>query len=105
MSQIDHEMEQIGRRGGALARFSSVATFAAPDHGALTNRSRAEPLLPRAWHALHAAVRPAADAISTWLERARMRRHLMMLDDRLLRDIGLTRLQVRKEAEKPFWRV
>jgi uncharacterized protein YjiS (DUF1127 family) len=88
MSQIDREMEQIGRRGGALAPFSSVPTSAAPHHG----------------HALHAALGAAASAISSWLERARMRRHLLMLDDRLLRDIGVTRQQVWTEAEKPFWR-
>jgi uncharacterized protein YjiS (DUF1127 family) len=33
-----------------------------------------------------------------------MRLHLLMLDDRLLRDIGVTRQQVWTEAEKPFWR-
>jgi uncharacterized protein YjiS (DUF1127 family) len=88
MSQIDREMEQIGRRGGALAPFSSVPTLAAPHHG----------------RALHAALGAAVSAISSWLERARMRRHLLMLDDRLLRDIGVTRQQVWTEAEKPFWR-
>ena len=45
------------------------------------------------------------DVISTWRERARMRRQLLLLDDRLLRDIGITRLEARSEAEKPFWQV
>jgi uncharacterized protein YjiS (DUF1127 family) len=105
MSQINREMEQIERRGGLVTPFSSVATLAAPHHGALTARPLSEPWLPRAWRALHAALRPAAEAISTWRERARMRHQLLMLDDRLLRDIGITRLQARSEAEKPFWRV
>lgn len=35
---------------------------------------------------------------------SRQRRHLSMLDDRLLRDIGLTRRDVDVEAAKPFWR-
>jgi uncharacterized protein YjiS (DUF1127 family) len=105
MSQIDREMERIGRRGGPLALFSSVATLAAPHHGALAARPLSEPSLPRAWRALHAALRPAVDAISTWRERARMRHQLLLLDDRLLRDIGITRLEARSEAEKPFWRV
>lgn len=42
--------------------------------------------------------------ISLWAERARQRRALRHLDDRLLDDIGLTREQAQKEASKPFWR-
>ena len=105
MSQIDREMEPIRRSRGPGTSFFSVATLAAPHHGALTARPLSEPWLPRAWSGLHAALEHTVDAISTWRERARMRRQLLMLDDRLLRDIGLTRLQARGEAEKPFWRV
>lgn len=105
MSQIDREMEQIGRHRGSVPPFSSVATLAAPLHGALTARPLSEPWLPRAWRALEAALQDVADAIWTWRERAKMRHQLLMLDDRLLRDIGITRLQARSEAEKPFWRV
>jgi uncharacterized protein YjiS (DUF1127 family) len=105
MSQIDREMEQIGRRRGSVAPFSSVATLAAPHHGALTARPLSEPWLPSAWRGLHAALQQAAAVIWTWRGRARMRHQLAMLDDRLLRDIGITRLQARSEAEKPFWRV
>jgi uncharacterized protein YjiS (DUF1127 family) len=39
----------------------------------------------------------------TWLERARQRRHLSELDDRLLRDIGLSRAEVEHEVSLPFW--
>jgi uncharacterized protein YjiS (DUF1127 family) len=39
-----------------------------------------------------------------WLERSRSRRVLATLDDCYLRDIGLTRADVREEAAKPFWR-
>ena len=101
MSQIDREMEQIGRRRG----YASVATLAAPLHGSLAGRHAAEPWLPRAWQALHAALMAAADTISIWRERTRMRRQLLLLDDRLLRDIGIDRLQAQSEAAKPFWRV
>jgi uncharacterized protein YjiS (DUF1127 family) len=38
------------------------------------------------------------------LERGRQRRILSELDDDRLRDIGLTRIQVRQECVKPFWR-
>ena len=38
-----------------------------------------------------------------WRQRARSRGELAMLDDRELRDIGLTRMEANKEFEKPFW--
>lgn len=37
------------------------------------------------------------------LERARQRRLLAELDDRRLRDLGLSRADVAREAAKPFW--
>ena len=37
-------------------------------------------------------------------ERRRQRRALMSLDDRLLKDIGLSRADVDQECGKPFWR-
>ena len=42
--------------------------------------------------------------IGTWYLRARSREALAMLDDRGLRDIGLTREDVSDELSKPFWR-
>lgn len=39
-----------------------------------------------------------------WWDRARQRHHLLQLDDRLLRDVGLTRAGVEREAAKPFWK-
>ena len=39
-----------------------------------------------------------------WRDRARERRILARLDDRLLADIGITRLEQARECEKPFWR-
>ena len=39
-----------------------------------------------------------------WLERAHQRRHLAMLSDHMLKDIGLTRADVEAESSKPFWR-
>jgi uncharacterized protein YjiS (DUF1127 family) len=44
------------------------------------------------------------DQLLSWHERARQRRHLGQLDDRLLRDIGLSRAEVDHEMSRPFWR-
>ena len=41
---------------------------------------------------------------ATWIERARQRNALAKLDDRQLRDIGITRIDAARECEKPFWR-
>jgi uncharacterized protein YjiS (DUF1127 family) len=39
-----------------------------------------------------------------WLARHNQRRALMALDERMLRDIGLTRDEVTREGSKPMWR-
>lgn len=44
------------------------------------------------------------DLFQRWEERRRERRHLARLDDRLLRDIGLSAADVQSEIDKPFWR-
>ena len=46
----------------------------------------------------------AVDVVLGWAERARQRRHLARLDDRLLRDIGVSRVEVEAEISRPFWR-
>lgn len=46
----------------------------------------------------------AIDRLGTWLDRARERRQLLALDDRMLADISHDRSQVFREAGKPFWR-
>ncbi|MEM9473044.1 MAG: DUF1127 domain-containing protein [Pseudomonadota bacterium] len=38
-----------------------------------------------------------------WHERARQRRQLGELDDRLLSDIGLRRIDASRESSKHFW--
>ncbi len=40
-----------------------------------------------------------------WQERGQQRRHLAALDDRLLRDMGMSRADAAREAAIPFWRV
>lgn len=44
------------------------------------------------------------NALALWQHRADERRHLLELDERMLRDIGLSRYDALKEAAKPFWK-
>ena len=44
------------------------------------------------------------DCVISWQQRAAERHHLSGLDDRLLKDIGITRSDVEQEISKPFWR-
>lgn len=41
--------------------------------------------------------------VGEWFDRHRQRQALKELDDFMLQDIGLTRLDVKYEIEKPFW--
>jgi uncharacterized protein YjiS (DUF1127 family) len=44
------------------------------------------------------------DQLAVWQDRRRQRFTLARLDDRMLRDIGLTTVDVQHEISKPFWR-
>jgi uncharacterized protein YjiS (DUF1127 family) len=45
-----------------------------------------------------------AATLSRWAARERSRRELEQMSEHMLRDIGLTRADVQREAAKPFWR-
>jgi uncharacterized protein YjiS (DUF1127 family) len=47
--------------------------------------------------------RRAIELILDWQEVARQRRALLKLDERLLKDIGITRADAEREASRPFW--
>jgi uncharacterized protein YjiS (DUF1127 family) len=58
-------------------------------------------------HARYAPLRAARRVLATlreWRGRARDRAQLASLDDRMLRDIGLTRADAEFLSSKPFWR-
>jgi uncharacterized protein YjiS (DUF1127 family) len=70
--------------------------------------------LPRTSVALPSAPRAAAAAttvswstllalLNEWRLRSYTRAQAQGLDDRMLRDIGLTRAEVLAESDKPFW--
>lgn len=45
-----------------------------------------------------------ADMFATWERRARERRMLAEMPDRMLKDLGISRLDANRESYKPFWR-
>ncbi|PUB18648.1 DUF1127 domain-containing protein [Yoonia sediminilitoris] len=47
--------------------------------------------------------RGLSQTLTSWIALARQRRALAMLDDHLLRDIGVTRADALQEARKPVW--
>jgi uncharacterized protein YjiS (DUF1127 family) len=44
-----------------------------------------------------------SNTIASWGERVRQRRALVSLPDHMLKDIGISRVDAWREAEKPFW--
>jgi uncharacterized protein YjiS (DUF1127 family) len=42
-------------------------------------------------------------ALLRWHELAQQRRRLLGLDDRMLKDIGITRAEALREGRGPFW--
>jgi|tagenome__1003787_1003787.scaffolds.fasta_scaffold20947077_2 uncharacterized protein YjiS (DUF1127 family) len=63
---------------------------------ASSHRERMHPMT-RTWISIF-------DTVASWRERARQRRALADLPDFILRDIGVSRVDARREGEKPFWR-
>ena len=46
----------------------------------------------------------AAELVACWQRRGRERQLLSAFDDRVLRDIGISRVDAARECGKPFWR-
>ena len=71
------------------------------DHGSEVFAQKALPLPlrpgPATWlfHAI--------ELVLGWREVARQRRAVLELDERLLKDIGITRADAEHEASRPFW--
>ena len=66
---------------------------------------------PRSHYRRHAALDALSEAIHwviatlrEWRQRSRERAQLAGLDDRMLRDIGLTHADAEFLANKPFWK-
>ncbi|MDH5489297.1 MAG: DUF1127 domain-containing protein [Rhodospirillaceae bacterium] len=48
--------------------------------------------------------RKALVVLLTWQRRKAMRYLIMEMEERMLKDIGYTREDIKKEAAKPFWK-
>jgi uncharacterized protein YjiS (DUF1127 family) len=53
---------------------------------------------------LNDAANKALATLREWRQRSRERAELAALDDRMLKDIGLTRTDAEFLSNKPFWR-
>jgi uncharacterized protein YjiS (DUF1127 family) len=47
--------------------------------------------------------RRAIELVLDWQDVARQRRALLALNERLLKDIGISRADAEREASRPFW--
>jgi uncharacterized protein YjiS (DUF1127 family) len=55
-------------------------------------------------HSVGRAIGGWIDLWLEWAERSRQRRQLASLADEHLKDIGISRADACREADKPFWR-
>lgn len=60
-------------------------------------------LAPLALLPVRRAARPVVALLAEMLRTVRTRQHLSELDDRMLRDVGLTRLDALRESSKAPW--
>lgn len=67
-----------------------------PTPGRVAGSGRRQPW-PARWAGL------LFDLLLRWQDRAGQRHALAALDDRMLKDVGLTRVDVYREVRKPFW--
>ena len=61
--------------------------------------------IEREWQAMEPRPlwRAVVECLSRWRNRARQRRELAALDERMLADIGINRCDVMRECAKRFW--
>lgn len=85
------------RRLRTKAELSRV-TSCGPDRIPLEAQWQASP------HRLRGFLSGVRAALREWRRRKNGRLELARLDERMLRDIGLTRVDADREINKPFWR-
>jgi uncharacterized protein YjiS (DUF1127 family) len=93
-------MRQTFRHTGTATLWSAVAAATVPLPGDFGAAPREHPLSRRAASRLG----QVRETLRLWQDRVSGRQQLLRLDEHVLRDIGITRLQAEAEASKPFWR-
>ena len=74
----------------------TIETKLGAQTGAPSRSSRALKIVRR-------TISKTLETIAIWQERAEQRKALRELDPRLLKDIGINRIDAGREAGKPFW--
>lgn len=74
------------------------------EHGVRRGRNLHGRAVRQGFLRLYRAARDIAQLMAVWRDRVCMRRHLSRMDNHLLDDIGLSRLDAKREINKPFWR-
>jgi uncharacterized protein YjiS (DUF1127 family) len=94
-------MRQTFRSTGTATLWSAVGAATVPFPGRDFGAAPRAHLLSRRVASWLGRVRAT---LRLWQDRVSGRQQLLRLDEHVLRDIGITRLQAEAEANKPFWR-
>jgi uncharacterized protein YjiS (DUF1127 family) len=94
-------MRQTFRNTGTATLWSAVGAATVPLPGRDFGAAAREQLVSRRAASWLGQIR---DTLRLWQDRVSGRQQLLRLDEHVLRDIGITRLQAEAEANKPFWR-
>ncbi len=97
-------MRNSNRSGSLGLLFSTTTALVSPMHETIVQKplyGSVPPLTARS--TTSSLVHSLLKLFWVWRQRIRQREKLGLLNDRMLQDVGLSRLDVAKELEKPFW--
>jgi uncharacterized protein YjiS (DUF1127 family) len=80
----------------------TISLNTALDRGTRVATQRVQRRSSHRW--LHELLNRGLALLREWRRRVRSRAELARLDERMLRDIGVTRAEIWFETSKPFWR-
>lgn len=85
--------------------FTTVTAAVSPAHEMITRQPLYDAIPPLQLRpSAQSLISKVFDQVALWQMRRTQRRSLALLNDRLLRDVGLSQHDVAKEVAKPFWR-
>lgn len=80
----------------------TISLNTALDRGTRVATQRVQRRSSHRW--LHELLNRGLAPLREWRRRVRSRTELARFDERMLRDLGVTRADVWRETNKPFWR-